>query len=113
MKNILIYGLSVLALSTTSCSGFLTEEPVVKQSNEITLSTYAGLSKAALGAYTFLNDGTWYGANFVLACELRAGNAKNPTNTDFTSGRYITEYNCGSLYFCSGPPPCISPFLYN
>lgn len=93
MKNILIYGLSVLALSTTSCSGFLTEEPVVKQSNEITLSTYAGLSKAALGAYTFLNDGTWYGANFVLACELRAGNAKNPTNTDFTSGRYITEYN--------------------
>ena len=26
---------------------------------------------------------------------------------------YITEYSCGSWYFCSGPPPCISPFLYH
>ena len=33
------------------------------------------------------------GAGFVLSCELRAGNAKNPTNTDFTSGRYINEYS--------------------
>lgn len=93
MKKIAIYGLSALVWGLSACDGFLTEEPVVSQSNEITLSTYEGLSKATLGAYTFMNDGTWYGANFVLSCELRAGNAKNPTNTDFTSGRYTNEYS--------------------
>lgn len=93
MKKILIYGLSIMGLALTACNGFLTEEPVVKQSNDLTLSNYAGLSKATLGAYTFMNDGNWYGANFVLSCELRAGNAKNPTNTNFTSGRYTNEYS--------------------
>lgn len=93
MKKTVIYGLSALMIGLSSCDGFLTEEPVVSQSNEITLSNYDGLAKATLGAYTFMNDGEWYGANFVLSCELRAGNAKNPTNTDFTSGRYINEYS--------------------
>lgn len=93
MKKIAIYGLAVLLGSLSACDGFLTEDPVVSQSNEITLSTYQGLAKATLGAYTFMNDGTWYGANFVLSCELRGGNAKNPTNTDFTSGRYTDEYS--------------------
>lgn len=93
MKKIAIYGLSVLMAGLSACNGFLTEEPVTSQSNDITLATYDGLAKATLGAYTFLNDGQWYGANFVLSCELRSGNAKNPTNTDFTSGRLINEYN--------------------
>lgn len=93
MKKIAIYGLSVLMAGLSACNGFLTEEPVTSQSNDITLATYDGLAKATLGAYTFLNDGQWYGANFVLSCELRSGNAKNPTNTDFTSGRYMNEYS--------------------
>lgn len=93
MKKLMIYGLSLLALGFSSCDGFLTEEPVTSLDTETVLSTYESLNKATLGAYSALNDGTWYGAGFVLSCELRAGNAKNPTNTQFTSGRYISEYS--------------------
>lgn len=93
MKKIMIYGLSLLTLGFSSCNGFLTEEPVTELDTETVLSTYESLNKATLGAYSALNDGTWYGAGFVLSCELRSGNAKNPTNTDFTSGRYINEYS--------------------
>lgn len=82
-----------LVLGFSSCDGFLTKEPVTNLDTEVVLDTYDKLNKATLGAYSALNDGTWYGANFVLSCELRAGNAKNPTNTDFTSGRYINEYS--------------------
>ena len=89
MKKIMIYGLSLLTLGLSSCNGFLTENPVTELDTETVLSTYESLNKATLGAYSALNDGTWYGAGFVLSCELRSGNAKNPTNTDFTSGRYI------------------------
>lgn len=94
MKNkLMIYGLSLLSLGMASCSGFLTEEPKAELDTETVLSTYESLDKATKGLYGILNDGTWYGANFVLSCELRAGNAKNPTNSDFTSGRYVNEYN--------------------
>lgn len=93
MKKIMIYALSLLTFGLSSCNGFLTEEPVTELDTEKVLSTYESLNKATLGAYSALNDGTWYGAGFVLSCELRAGNAKNPTNTDFTSGRYINEYS--------------------
>lgn len=93
MKKLMIYGLSLLTLGLSSCDGFLTEEPVTNLDTETVLSTYENLNKATLGAYSALNDGTWYGSEFVLACELRAGNAKNPTNTDFTSGRFINEYS--------------------
>ena len=93
MKKIMIYGLSLLTLGLSSCNGFLTEEPVTELDTETVLSTYESLNKAMLGTYSALNDGTWYGAGFVLSCELRSGNAKNPTNTDFTSGRYINEYS--------------------
>jgi hypothetical protein len=94
MKHvIIIYSLFALAIGFTSCEGFLVEEPKLSQSNELTLSTYDGLNKATSGIYGYLYDGTWYGANFVLSSELRGGNAKNPTNMDFTSGRYIAEYS--------------------
>jgi hypothetical protein len=76
----------------TSCNDFLTEEPILSQSNELTLGSYDGLNKATAAAYGYLYDDTWYGAGFVLSSELRSGNAKNPTDTDFTSGRYINEY---------------------
>lgn len=93
MKNILIYGLTALAIGCVSCNDFLTEEPVVKLKTETMLSNYDGLRKATQGAYTYLYDGTWYGSEFVLSCELRSGNAKNPTNTNFTSGRLTKEYS--------------------
>lgn len=83
----------VALVSLASCNDFLIEEPKLTQSDVLTLSSYEGLNKATLGAYSPLYSSSWYGANFVLASELRGGNAKNPTNTDFTSGRYTNEYN--------------------
>lgn len=92
MKKIFLF-LIILSAGLTSCSDFLIQEPVLTQSNELILSDYAGLNNATAGAYAPLQSAYWYGANFILASELRGGNAKNPTNTDFTSGRYTNEYN--------------------
>ena len=88
---ILIALLAVLTLAV-SCQEFLTEDPVMSQSTELTLSDYNGLNKAVAGAYVPLVDGTWYGAFFVLDAEMRAGNAMIPTSTSFTSGRMTTPY---------------------
>jgi len=83
----------ITSVGLISCNDFLTEDPEMKQSNELTLSDYKGLDKATSANYGYLYDDTWYGANFILSAELRSGNAKNPTMTTFTSGRYTTEYN--------------------
>lgn len=96
MKKYIIALFAVLTLAV-SCQNFLTEDPVMSQSTELTLSDYSGLNKAVAGAYAPLADGTWYGAFFVLDAEMRAGNAMRPSNTDFTSGRmtvpYLMNYN--------------------
>lgn len=90
MKKIIL-GLAILATGlTTSCSGFLEEEPVLKQSNELTLANYTSLDAAAAGLYSPLQSYTWYGASFILASELRCGNAKNPKSLP-GSGRYRVD----------------------
>ena len=92
MKKYIIALFAVLTLAA-SCQNFLTEDPVMSQSTELTLSDYNGLNKAIAGAYSPLVDGTWYGAFFVLDAEMRAGNAMIPANTNFQSGRMMTPYN--------------------
>jgi len=89
-KTIIISFIAIVGLA--SCSDFLNQEPKQYQSNELTLSTFDGLNKATEGTYGYLESVNWYGANFILSSELRGGNAKNPTNTQFTSGRYTGEY---------------------
>lgn len=81
-----------VTLIFSSCNDFLTEESKLDQSDVLTLSGYDGLNKATLGAYSPLYSENWYGADFILSSELRGGNGKNPTNSDFTSGRYTKEY---------------------
>lgn len=92
MKRITLYILAI-SLVLAGCSDFLTEEPKLTQSDVLTLATYKGLDKSTFGAYSPLYASSWYGAAFVLNSELMAGNAKNPTNTVFTSGRYTVSYN--------------------
>ncbi|MCF8226669.1 MAG: RagB/SusD family nutrient uptake outer membrane protein [Bacteroidales bacterium] len=88
-RNIIFLGLLAMVLSFTSCEDFLLQEPRLSQTNELTLSTYDGLQKATLGAYTPLYSANWYGRNFVVAADLKGGNAKiSPLN----SGRFRTEY---------------------
>ena len=90
-KNISIALFAILTLAV-SCQNFLTEDPVMSQSTELTLSDYNGLNKAVGGAYAPLVSSDWYGAFFVLDAEMRAGNAMLPTNTSFQSGRMMTPY---------------------
>lgn len=90
MKKILM-GLTVLAAGlTTSCSDFLNEEPVLKQSNELTLAKYSSIDAAAAALYSPFQSYLWYGGHFFLDSELRGGNAKNPLMLS-GSGRYLSE----------------------
>lgn len=88
MKKILM-GIALLSVvgTFTSCKDFLDEGPELKQSNELTLSKYAGLDKSGSGLYTMFQSCNWYGAQFILQSELRGGNAKNPLSLA-GSGRY-------------------------
>lgn len=105
MKKI-FFGLAFLlaVLPFTSCSDFLEEGPELKQSNELTLSKYAGLDNASSALYAMFQSCNWYGAQFILQSELRGGNAKNPKSLA-GSGRYrqdaqwnYTENNTSSVW---------------
>lgn len=93
MKKFTYILLAAATLFTFSCKDFLVEEPFLTESNALTLSDFSGISNAVLGAYSPLADGAWYGADFVLTSEMRAENATRPTNTDFTSGRYMAPFD--------------------
>jgi hypothetical protein len=93
MKKYIIALFAVLTLvSSCNVKEFLTEDPVMSQSTELTLSDFNGLNKSVAGAYSPLVSSAWYGAFFVLDAEMRAGNAMIPTNTNFQSGRMMTPY---------------------
>jgi hypothetical protein len=88
MKKIIKgFALFMAAGLLTACNDFLTEEPELKQSNEITLSKYSGLNNAGAALYTFFQSFEWYDGQFILQSELRGGNAKNPLSLA-GSGRY-------------------------
>lgn len=89
MKKIIIY-IMVLGFGLVSCKDFLTEEPEISQSNELTLSKYSGLNDAVAGSYSRFQSYFWYGASFILSSELRCGNAKNPRSIP-GSGRYRVD----------------------
>lgn len=91
MKKYIVIILAAV-LTLTACQDFLVKEPIMTQSTELTLSEYNGLNKSIAGAYAPLVDASWYGADFVLNSELRVGNAMNPINSSFTSGRMTTPY---------------------
>lgn len=95
MKKSIVYIAVLLAGATfSSCNDFLEEEPVLSQSNELTLSEFKGLDDATAGLYSRLNSYYWYGGSHVLMYELSSGNARNPI-TYAGSGRYTqnTKWN--------------------
>jgi starch-binding outer membrane protein, SusD/RagB family len=91
MKNIRFLGVGLIALLllATACEDFLTQQPRLQQTNELTLSTFRGLTAATVAAYTPLYSTGWYGRDFVVTADLKAGNAKI---SPITSGRFMTEY---------------------
>ena len=91
MKKILKYSLAATILLLTGCQGFLTEEPIMQQSSELSLSEYDGIKNATFGAYALLASVNWYGASFVLDAEMRSGNGYRDVNKN--SGRYTVPYD--------------------
>lgn len=89
-KYIVILSAALIAL--TSCNKeFLNEAPLLKQSDELTLSTIEGIDKSVGGAYSPLASNYWYGAEFITRHELKTSNGKKSTVND--SGRMIPDYN--------------------
>jgi starch-binding outer membrane protein, SusD/RagB family len=91
IRNIRFLGIGLvsLVLFLTSCEDFLTKQPRLQQTNELTLSTFRGLTSATIGAYTPLYSTGWYGRDFEVTADLKSGNAKI---SPITSGRFMTEY---------------------
>lgn len=77
----------------TSCKDFLTEEPPLEQSTEITLATYEGLNNATAGAYSRLASSGWYGGEFILLNEMKTSNGKKFIGTQYDTGRMEDWYN--------------------
>ena len=77
----------------TGCKDFLVEEPILSQSNELTLGTYNGLDKAVAGAYAPVASTSWYGADFIIRNELKTSNGKKWIGTSYDSGRCNDLYN--------------------
>ena len=92
MKRYIFTAMIVLG-ALTGCKDFLTEEPVLSQSDKLTLSTYTGLDQATAGAYAPLASLNWYGADFILINELKTSNGKKYIGSQFDTGRLNEWYN--------------------
>lgn len=91
IKNLILAAGFVFFMA--GCEGFLEREPVLQQTSELTLSTFEGLNKATLGAYTLLYGVDWYGGYFVLSSEMRGGNGKlKPNNAGYQFDGYTWNY---------------------
>lgn len=101
MKKYILYTVAVIAAgAVTGCKDFLTEEPPMDQSTEITLSTYDGLNSATAGAYSRLASSGWYGGEFILLNEMKTSNGKKFIGTEYDTGRmeewYLLNYSSQS-----------------
>lgn len=92
MKRYILTFMVALA-AITGCKDYLTEEPIMSQSDKLTLSSYKGLDQSTAGAYAPLASLNWYGANFILINELKTSNGKKYIGTQFDTGRLNDWYN--------------------
>jgi hypothetical protein len=88
-----ILTLMVALGAITGCKDYLTEEPIMSQSDKLTLSTYKGLDQATAASYAPLASTSWYGADFILINELKTSNGKKYIGTQFDTGRLNSWYN--------------------
>lgn len=89
-----IISAAVAVLTVTGCSDFLTRDPKLQQSTDITLSTYEGLNNATYGAYYYIASTGWYGQSWVINAEMRSGNGKKDPfrNSNRCVAPYIWNY---------------------
>lgn len=89
-RYIITLFLVIVALS--GCNDFLTEEPKMSQSNELTLATYKGLSDAVAGAYAYMSSTGWYCGNFIVKNEMNTENGMVHIGKDTDTGRAASDY---------------------
>ncbi len=87
-KIIWMLGL-VLMTGLWGCDDYLEEMPKLSQTNELSLSTFDGIQKDIVGAYSPLYDPVWYGRDYEVIADLKGGNAKS---SPMSSGRFRIEY---------------------
>ena len=98
-----ILGLAIVSAGLlSSCSDFLTEEPALKQSNELTFAEFNNLDMAGAALLGMLQSDAWYDGSYIIQSEMRCGNAKNPTSVP-GSGRFLneTQWNFNESYTSS------------
>ena len=78
-------------MALSGCEDFLTREPQLQQSTDITMSTFSGLNDATHGAYYYIASSGWYGQSRVIDAEMRSGNGMKSTLKN--SNRCTQAYN--------------------
>ena len=96
MKKITLYAIATATLlSAVGCGkDFLTREPILSQSQDLTLSYYDGLDKATAGAYYYLSTADWYTSDWIIDAEMRSGNGikSNFKNSNRSIQPYTWNY---------------------
>lgn len=93
MKRFYILTLIMTLGIFSGCKDFLTEEPVMSQSDVLTLSTYDGLNKVTAATYANLAGSSWYGTDFIIINEMKTSNGKKYIGSSFDTGRLNDWYN--------------------
>jgi SusD family. len=94
MKKIITIAFAAVAILSSCGKDFLVEEPVLSQSDVLTLSTFEGRDKAVAAAYGPLAANVWYCGDFILSNEMRTMNGKRWIDIQrYNSGRYIDDYS--------------------
>lgn len=82
----------VLSLSVLSCDSFLRTEPPLDISNDVALSTPAGIEAALVGAADAMQSGALFGGNVMSMGELWSDNVEANVGADFGRLQILT-YN--------------------
>jgi hypothetical protein len=91
-KHIAVIFTALLSVFTMGCESFLKTDPPLDISNEIALSTPAGIGAALVGAADGMQSGALFGGNTISIGELWSNNVEASVGADF--GRLqIISYN--------------------
>lgn len=93
MKRYLPVFLLALSVTVGCDKDFLVEEPVLAQSDVLTMSSYKNLNLSVAGAYSGLLSTAWYGQDFIIRVEMATSNGKKYLGSNFDTGRLTDAYN--------------------
>ena len=83
---------ALLSLTVVSCDSFLQTEPPLDISNDVALSTPAGIEAVMVGAADAMQSGALFGGNVMSMGELWSDNVESNVGADFGRLQILT-YN--------------------